>query len=136
MKRPNAKQQRAKREMKRQQKKAARQQYSSMLNDVMLVRQKTNKTYQRIPIQYDIDSDLREVGAMIKKYNDYVDKGLIPKKSFVDNYEQASWMRNEVLSNGEIESALKQADTWKERTAKRHQQHIQEDLDLFSQFGF
>ena len=135
MKRPNAKEQRAKREMKRQQKKATRQQYASMLDDVMLTRQKT-KTYPRVPIQYDIDSDLREVGAMIKKYNDYVDKGLIPRKSFVDNYEQASWMRNEVLSNGELESALKQADSWRERTAKRHQQHIQEDLDLFSQFGF
>ena len=85
-------------------------------------RQKPYSYLKNVNTFSDAD-DKALVGALIKKYNDYIDKGLIKPKTFVDNYEQASWMANEVLNSAEMEAAVKQADTWlirrNERVAER-----------------
>ena len=64
-------------------------------------------------------SNAREVGALVAKYNEYVDKGIIKPKTYLNNYEQASYMRNEVLTKQEMQSALNQADKWRTAAAER-----------------
>lgn len=71
------------------------------------------------------------VGALIKKYNDYIDKGFIKPKTFVDNYEQASWMANEVLNSKEMEAAVKQADTWLTRRNERVAERMANDPGIW-----
>mgnify|MGYP003439288422 len=38
-------------------------------------------------LQFDEDSNVKEVGAMIQKYYEYVDKGIIKPRQFIDNYD-------------------------------------------------
>ena len=71
------------------------------------------------------------VGALIKKYNDYIDKGFIKPKTFVDNYEQASWMANEVLNSTEMKAAIKQADTWLTRRNERVAERMANDPGIW-----
>lgn len=71
------------------------------------------------------------VGALIKKYNDYIDKGFIKPKTFVDNYEQASWMANEVLNSTEMKAAVKQADTWLKRRNERVAERMANDPGIW-----
>lgn len=78
----------------------------------------------------DLTSDTTEVGALIAKYNEYVDKGIIKPKSYLNNYEQASYMRNEVLTEQEMQSALNQADKWRTAAAERRAARKAEDVGL------
>lgn len=88
-------------------------------------------------ITYDDETARRvEVGAMIKKYHDYVDKGWIKPRAFVDNYEQATWMRNEVLSQPEVEDALSQADKWEALRKENAAKKFAEDMEMWKNFEF
>lgn len=77
----------------------------------------------RTPSQYDEHSQKEEVGALIAKYHDYIDRGIIKPRSFVDNYDQASWMSS-VLSEPEMKKVLKQADKWMEMSAEKRAQRL------------
>lgn len=78
----------------------------------------------------EIDSNTSEVGALVAKYHDYVNRGIIQPKSYLNNYEQASYMRNEVLTKQEMQSALDQADKWRTAAAERRAARKAEDVGL------
>lgn len=76
----------------------------------------------------EIDSNTSEVGALVAKYHDYVNRGIIQPKSYLNNYEQASYMRNEVLTKQEMQSVLDQADKWRTAAAERRAARKAEDV--------
>lgn len=75
------------------------------------------------PKYYDEHSQKEEVGALIAKYKDYVSKGIIRPRSFVDNYEQASWMSS-ILTEPEMKKVLNQADKWMQMSAIKRAQRL------------
>lgn len=77
----------------------------------------------RTSFQYDEHSQKEEVGALIAKYHDYVDRGIIKPRSFVDNYDQASWMSS-ILTEPEMKKVLKRADKWMEMSAEKRAQRL------------
>ena len=86
-------------------------------------------------LQFDEDSNVKEVGAMIQKYYDYVDKGIIKPRQFIDNYDQANYMAS-IMTVPEIQDAIKQADIWKERGLANQLKRQEETLKLFENFNF
>ena len=128
--RTNSRQQRAKRAERKQRRQIAREAARTRVYDAL--KSSTVLRYE----DYDFNSPSREVGAMIKKYHDYVDKGRIKPRTFVSNYEQASWMRNEVLSIHEMEAAIAQADRWGERARARAKNITQEEIDFLQSLNF
>ena len=86
-------------------------------------------------LQFDEDSNVKEVGAMIQKYYEYVDKGIIKPREFIDNYDQANYMAS-IMTVPEIEEAIKQADTWKEKGLANQLKRQEESLKLFENFNF
>ena len=79
--------------------------------------QQNQRAYIEKP-QYDEHSQKEEVGALIAKYHDYVDRGIIKPRNFVDNYDQASWMSS-ILPEPEMKKVLEQADRWMEMSAEK-----------------
>lgn len=77
----------------------------------------------RVAREYDEHSQKEEVGALIAKYHDYIDRGIIKPKSFVDNYDQASWMSS-ILTEPEMKKALEQADKWMKMSAEKRAQRL------------
>ncbi len=77
----------------------------------------------RKPLQYNEHSQKEEVGALIAKYHDYIDRGIIKPRSFVDNYDQASWMSS-IISEPEMKKVLKQADKWMAMSAEKRAQRL------------
>lgn len=81
-----------------------------------------------------------ELGALIDKYWDYVDKGLIKPRSNMEYYDQstynetASWMKNEILSKAELEDAIKKADTWRDITTEKRRLRIEKNIEESAKF--
>lgn len=86
-------------------------------------------------LQFDEDSNVKEVGAMIQKYYEYVDKGIIKPRQFIDNYDQANYMAS-IMTVPEIQEAIKQAETWKEKGLANQLKRQEESLKLFEHFNF
>ena len=99
-------------------KREAKRQRSAEMRVVYLQSLRTSS-----PKYYDEHSQKEEVGALIAKYKDYVSKGIIRPRSFVDNYEQASWMSS-ILTEPEMKKVLKHADTWMEMSAIKRAQRL------------
>ena len=85
-------------------------------------------------------SDNVELGALIDKYWDYVDKGLIKPRSNMEYYDQsvynetASWMKNEILSESELKSTIEKADEWKKITSEKRYNRLKEGLAESAKF--
>lgn len=86
-------------------------------------------------LQFDEDSNVKEVGAMIQKYYEYVDKGIIKPRQFIDNYDQANYMAS-IMTVPEIQEAIKQAEIWKEKGLANQLKRQEETLKLFEHFDF
>lgn len=86
-------------------------------------------------LQFDENSNVKEVGAMIQKYYEYVDKGIIKPRQFIDNYDQANYMAS-IMTSLEIKEAIKQADLWKEKSLANQRKRQEETLKLFENFNF
>lgn len=86
-------------------------------------------------LQFDENSNVKEVGAMIQKYYEYVDKGIIKPRQFIDNYDQANYMAS-IMTNLEIKEAIKQADLWKEKGLANQRKRQEETLKLFENIDF
>lgn len=85
-----------------------------------------------------IGSDnMLNTGAILKKYHEYIDKGLIKKQSFLNKYEAADWFSENLMTDEMLQEAIDQADEWLE---KRQQAHLRfmEDLKAgrLYDFGF
>ena len=105
-------------------KRDVKRQRSAVLKAHYLQSIKTNNLQPvRITPQYDEHSQKEEVGALIAKYHDYIDRGIIKPRSFVDNYDQASWMSS-ILSEPEMKKVLKQADKWMAMSAEKRAQRL------------
>lgn len=53
-----------------------------------------------------------DMGAVIKTYHDYIERGLITPSSNLNKYEAAEEFMENVMSLNEMKAAIKQADTW------------------------
>ena len=105
-------------------KRIAKRQRSVALETHYLQSIKTHDSqFIRTSFQYDEHSQKEEVGALIAKYHDYIDRGIIKPRSFIDNYDQASWMSS-ILTEPEMKKILKQADKWMEMSAKKRAQRL------------
>lgn len=80
----------------------------------------------RVAKEYDEHSQKEEIGALMAKYHDYVDRGIIKPRNFVDNYDQASWMSS-ILTEPEMKKVLEQADKWMEMSAKKRAQRLADE---------
>lgn len=82
----------------------------------------------RVPTQIRTDigiEDDREVGALIKQYWDYVDKGWIRAESGLSQYEIAEFMSME-KTELEMKNAIEQADEWREITEEKERKRLEE----------
>lgn len=105
-------------------KRIAKRQRSVAMRTHYLQSIKTNNLQpMRTSFQYDEHSEKEEVGALIAKYHDYVDRGIIKPRSFIDNYDQASWMSS-ILTEPEMKKVLKKADKWMEMSAEKRAQRL------------
>lgn len=60
------------------------------------------------------DMDSTELGAIMKKYNEYVEKGWIKSEiRELDKYESAKWFYENQMSAPQMRAAIKQADKWR-----------------------
>lgn len=136
MARRTAKEQRFRRQERRQQKIAERnyQHYryiDAVSNDATLTnRQKAeimqgrleiyeaNRTKPAEGLQHLTYNERTEKGALIKQYYEYVDKGWIRPQSFMDVYDAAEYMSQNV-SAADMEKAIQQADEWRTQTFQR-----------------
>lgn len=131
-----AKEQRFRRQERRQQKIAKRNYYhyryiDAVRNDASLTnRQKAEIMQGRLEI-YEANrtspaprfsnstyNERTEKGALIKQYYEYVDKGWIRPQSFMDVYDAAEYMSQNV-SAADMEKAIQQADEWRTQTFQR-----------------
>lgn len=72
-------------------------------------------------IRNQIDGDDTYVGALIKKYWDYADKGWIHHSSGLDKYELAEFIE-ETISATEMKNVIEQADEWRASTLEKERQ--------------
>lgn len=80
----------------------------------------------RVAREYDEHSQKEEVGALVAKYHEYIERGIIKPRTFVDNYDQASWMSS-VISEAEMKQVLDQADKWMKKSAERRAKRLAEE---------
>lgn len=57
--------------------------------------------------------DREEYGAIIKKYEEYIKRGLIRRQSALNKYEAADWFADNYMSKEDMERAIAQADEWR-----------------------
>lgn len=57
--------------------------------------------------------DREEYGAIIKKYEEYIKRGLIKRQSALNKYEAADWFADNYMSKEDMERAIAQADEWR-----------------------
>lgn len=67
------------------------------------------------PIWMGADDNL-VAGAILRKYHEYIDKGLIKKQSFLNKYEAADWFSENIMTEDMMQEAIDQADKWAEKT--------------------
>lgn len=85
-----------------------------------------------------IGSDnMLKTGAILKKYNEYLDKGIIKKQSFLNKYEAADWFSDNIMTDDMMQEAIDQADLWLEKRQEAHTKYM-EDLKAgrLYDFGF
>ena len=87
------------------------------LNRIKTAQIKLNKAGNlQIPefSEWDDDYDPVLTGAIMKKYHEYVDKGWIRSDiRELDKYESAKWFAENMMSEKQMEAAIKQADKWR-----------------------
>lgn len=134
--RTNSRAQRAKRQMKREQRIANRNYQHYRLIDSLnrntnmtqaqraqymqgqLEIYEANKTGHSQGLQFETYNTRTEKGALIAMYYDYVDKGWIRPQSFLDVYDAAEYMER-TISEVEMQKAIQKADEWRSRTQQR-----------------
>lgn len=67
------------------------------------------------PIWMGVDDQL-VTGAVLKKYYEYIDKGLIKRQSSLNKYEAADWFSDNIMTENMMQEAIDQADKWAEKT--------------------
>ena len=72
--------------------------------------------------------DDREVGAIIKQYWDYVNKGIIRAESGLSNYEIAEFM-NMNKTPLEMKAAIEQADSWRKSTEAKEKARLEKHME-------
>lgn len=129
-----------KRQQKQAQKEASRQQFLESANREYLSNKQSaevldyhrqqymenrdkGRTSTEIRNSIGIEDD-REVGALIKQYWDYVDRGLIKAESGLSQYEIAEFMSMEKTPL-EMQRAIEQADAWREKTEAKEQARLE-----------
>lgn len=67
--------------------------------------------------KYDDDVSINDddYGAILKKYHEYIDMGLIKESSILDKYQAAQWFKEQIMTQEEMENAIRQADEWKDK---------------------
>ena len=87
---------------------------------------------------YAVGSDNQVMsGAILKKYYEYVDRGLIKSQSQLNKYETEDWFKNEIMTEDMMKEATDLADKWIGARAEKHQRYM-EDLKAgrLYDFGF
>lgn len=111
------------------------QKYAKLQEELKQVDPFSYASKRGMNLQFDEDSNVKEVGAMIQKYYEYVDKGIIKPRQFIDNYDQANYMAS-IMTVPEIQEAIKQAEIWKEKGLANQLKRQEESLKLFEHFNF
>lgn len=89
---------------------------------------------RRFNIYFDENSNRVDVGAMVKKYYDYLDKGIIKPREFIDHYDQATWMST-IMTIEEVKDALAQADEWRQKGLENQLKRQKEQVKIFEKFN-
>ena len=59
------------------------------------------------------DYDREEYGAIIKKYEEYIKRGLIKRQTALNKYDAADWFADNYMSEDDMRRAIEQADEWR-----------------------
>lgn len=127
--RTNSRQQRAKREEKRQQKRALRTASQIRASETL------RAPRSRPMITPDTNADYY---AVIKKYHDYIDRGLIKPSSNLDKYEAANEFLDTLDMRGRVDvmrTATEKADKLLKESMERKRQYESDDY-YFNKWGF
>lgn len=147
-KRSNSKAQKARKAEKRQQRDALRNagqlQYADSVNrDALTDKQMgrvlsiqreayiRNRDQGRVPTEIRANigiEDDRELGAIIKQYWDYVNKGIIRAESGLSNYEIAEFM-SQNKTPLEMKAAIEQADSWRKATEEKEKARLEKHME-------
>ena len=108
--------------------------YAKLKSELNIINPQVKEKYSLARDAWD-DADQKALtGALVKKYHDYVDAGYIKPRHFIDNYEQAAWMRDNVLSEAEMEEAVATADRWLNRRNEAVAERTRAALSLVIDF--
>lgn len=145
-KRRNSQQQRARRQERRQQKKAnqsfqrlryfdaisndaplSEKQRAQVLQGKLEVYEMNRREGEAPRLEFLTQNERNQKGALIKQYYEYVDKGWIRPQSFMDVYDAAEYMTQNV-SSADMEKAIQQADEWNKITQEREERRRAERI--------
>lgn len=144
--RTNSRTQRAKREERRQQRQSSRSAAQLRYWESIRPEQRTplqtrrfsavnSSRYRGTKERLDFwEDDSNLYGAIIKKYNDYVNQGLIKRQSGLNKYEAADWFSENVLTPQGMESAIRQVDEWRENAARIHAEKKEKRRRFYADF--
>ena len=74
-------------------------------------------------------------GAIIKKYHDYVSRGIIKEQSALNKYEAEDWFKENIMTEDMMKEAVDQADKWLEKRQETYNKRMS-DLKAGKLYNF